>query len=378
MDLDQQILDRLSNAEPTSGFRIFLPNPPPVDFYYKQKPFIPLPTKSFLPKPCTKLIQKKQKLFLTQVAPMHKAIRPSYIKVFSTCLKLTEEREYSEIMEVANWLKDVMFLYPMTNVRLKLLGKHMRSRSYRRAEYLYYENSPLSLFFVVLSGEVSILSNGKRVEIRSLRDIVGENAFIVKENFLFAARAITEVHALYIPISKFMEILGSDPLKSSINIMRILRDIDLFSNISIIKLLSLSNKLKPITVKKGSIIYDFNQVSDSLYILTHGLIQESIRISENFEEDKKIIKSGEYFGSRDLILAYPRRSSAVALVKSTVYKIPQKLFDAYFQEKFEKTDEYADYENSIIISRSYSRQPSMDLPTPTSILSRANSSYMLP
>jgi len=90
-----------------------------------------------------------------------------------------------------------------------------------------------------------------------------------------------------------------------------------------------------------------------------------------------VIKSGEYFGSRDLILAYPRRSSAVALVKSTVYKIPQKLFNAYIQEKHRKTDEYTDYENSMMHSKSYSRQPSMDLPTPTSNLSRANSSYML-
>lgn len=359
MDLDKQILDKLKASHGTSKYTIFIPEPPPLNFYYKHKllhstsSIAPLPKISFQP------TEKPTEVFLTQVSGKKaKKQKSQFLKVFSTCLKEEIDREYSDVNQVANWLQGVKFLQPLSKMRMKLLGKKLNSKRYRRGEYLFCDNQPLHLIFIVLCGEVHVIKDGKRVETRSPRDVVGEHALIEQENSEMSARACTEAYTLHISVKFFMEILGSDQFKSSINIMRILRKIKLFANIPILQLLSLSNKLKPETIRKGTIIYSSNEIPNSFYVLTHGEVQENIVISKNFDQDRQIIRSGEYFGSRDLILAVPRRSSAVALTKSVVYTIPQVLFEEYNKVQKKKELDNDDLCTPLLPSASFSRQNS--------------------
>ena len=333
MELDKAIIARLNSSQ-THGYQIIIPQASSSQFYYKQK----LLPKSFLPNTTiTKLpkltpVNKSKPLFMTQLIPSTKPSKTSFKRIFSTCFKSTSEREYGEVSEVAQWLRDVVFLSGLKKMKFQDLGKHFLSRFYRTGEFIFRDQEPLINIYIILNGQVSLFYEKKKIEVRSLRDVIGENALIPDQNSSYSARAISEVHILYISVPKFIEILGTDTLKTKIDLMRILKSIKLFENISLLRLLSLSKRLNSVKIKKGTIIYSFNQKPSAFYVLIHGLVQENTKISEKFDEDIRIIKPNEFFGSRDLILNYPRRSSSFALVKSLIYPIPKELFVLYIKK----------------------------------------------
>jgi CRP-like cAMP-binding protein len=353
MNLDQAVLSSLKSNNFPSEYRIYASKPSLNNFYLKLKPLKPIGLSTTLAVAPLPIIKKtNSSVFLTQIIPK-KTNKASFIKIFSTCLKNKEDREYSEVIEVSKWMKDVVFLNTVSKFKLKILAQHVLSKHYRRGDYLFKADEAPGHLYIILNGEVTLIRNSKKIDFRTLRDVVGENGLVCNKTPLYDAKTSTEVHALCIPIPLFLEILGSDQLKSSIDTMKILASIDLFGNIPILKLIILSNKLQTMIIKKGETIYNFDQKPHSFYIILHGKVQEKTKISEGLDYDVKIFKSGDYFGSRDLILNYPRRSSAEGVTRSVIHPIPQFLFNLYMQKKMV----HEDYKHSDTISpqsRSYS------------------------
>ncbi|OMJ91041.1 hypothetical protein SteCoe_6507 [Stentor coeruleus] len=322
MERDKKICEYIKSLNSTAGYKIFKPQALLPEFYFKSKKLQTSNSSPLLNKTLPPLKNQPSKTFMTQLPNISKNKKTSFTKIFATCLKNKEEREYSEVIEVAKWLRDVIFFYPMSRVKLQKMGKVLSAKHYRRGEYLYLSNHPLQYLYIILNGDIDIILNNKKVDVRSLRDVVGENGLLDKTNSQCSARASTEVHVLYINITTFYGLLGSDQMKYSLDLMKILRNVELFSSVSTMKLSSLANRLKLINVTKGSIIYNYRQNPVSFFILTNGMVHEKIKTFSDVEDIKEL-KPGDHFGSRDLIFKCPRRSNAVAASNCVLYEVPR-------------------------------------------------------
>lgn len=328
MERDKKICEYIKSLNSTAGFKIFKPQALLPEFYFKSKKLQTSESSPLLNKTLPSIKNQPSKTFMTQLPNISKNKKTSFTKIFATCLKNKEEREYSEVIEVAKWLRDVIFFYSMSRVKLQKMGKVLSAKHYRRGDYLYIKSQPLNNLYIILNGDIDIISNNKKIDVRSLRDVVGENGLLDKTNSQSSARASTDVHVLYISITTFYGLLGSDQMKYTLDLMKILRNVELFASISTMKLSSLANRLKLIDAPKGTVIYNYRQIPVSFFILTNGIVHEKIKTYSDVD-DVKELRPGDHFGSRDLIFSCPRRSNAIAASNCVLYEVPMSVFNMY-------------------------------------------------
>ncbi len=107
---------------------------------------------------------------------------------------------------------------------------------------------------------------------------------------------------------------------------KVLKSIELFSNLSESDLIALVPLFDEITLEAGDVIFNEGDAGDTLCILTKGEVSVSRKIGE--DEDLVLAKFGKnsFFGEISLIDEKPRSATVKALTAGSYYKMNRNVF----------------------------------------------------
>src|SRR5215472_10513571 len=97
-----------------------------------------------------------------------------------------------------------------------------------------------------------------------------------------------------------------------------------FRMLSPVELAALREIARERTIPSGQDVFKEGDSGDGVYIVKDGLIEITVRMSENVRRVFSQVQPGELFGEMAVLETKPRSASATASKDSTVYFIPRE------------------------------------------------------
>ena len=106
--------------------------------------------------------------------------------------------------------------------------------------------------------------------------------------------------------------------------LSILKEVEIFANISDTARTMLGKLMKLYSYNKGSTIVTQGQAGDSLFIIVEGVVEVRVKVSEDKEIEVDRMGAGTFFGEMALLTGEPRTASIVATTDTLLYEITKK------------------------------------------------------
>lgn len=116
------------------------------------------------------------------------------------------------------------------------------------------------------------------------------------------------------------------------DIQKLLGEFELFKGLSEDELKLIASKAVKVEVDENQEIFHEQSTESDLYILTEGRVQILGALGKTDSATIHTILPGKLFGEFAFIDGQPRSATAVAIQKSTVFKIPSQDIYAIFEE----------------------------------------------
>jgi CRP-like cAMP-binding protein len=194
-------------------------------------------------------------------------------------------------------------------------------RTYRYGEFIIEEGGISNYFMVILSGQVQITSQGKKIRVGSDHDILGLENVLFKKASAVSAMALTQCRVAFYGPDALQYFLRSDARMSE----RILRSV-------VHQLLETTQQLvegdrefslddiKMMFFEDGEMIMQEGTHGTDFYKLVSTEGGLSIRMQG--KEIAVMKKPGQFFGEMEMLLQLPRQSTVISLGQSVVQVYP--------------------------------------------------------
>ena len=111
-------------------------------------------------------------------------------------------------------------------------------------------------------------------------------------------------------------------------ILTLLREVPLFSGLTIEEMESLSEEFVMVELPKGEMLYRNQEATDGLFVVDAGQLE----LLDEEGKQLEVLTHGEVIGTEALNYLPTRQNSALALTDSRVYFLPNKQIQAVYAD----------------------------------------------
>lgn len=112
-----------------------------------------------------------------------------------------------------------------------------------------------------------------------------------------------------------------------------LRDAPLFSALDEQSALALRDSMKHLTLKKGDVLFQEDDLGNQLYLITEGKIKLSHTSSDGRESLFTVLGPGDMFGELSVFDPGPRTSTAIAVTDAEVLGLAQDVLQPWLNQR---------------------------------------------
>lgn len=194
----------------------------------------------------------------------------------NTFRKAVEEMSSKQCKENRKFLENVNFFQNLTDEQKDSIASVLSTQKFKKGEFIVVEGDPASSFYVIKSGEVSVLKGEKEIRKMGKGDSFGEQALYYNTVRSCSVRADEEVKCLALGREVLTKILGAQiQIITFKNLMKWgfekNRSLMKLTHIQIEKVMEMMEILQ---VKKGDIIYAKEQTCQKFIIVLEGNLEQ--------------------------------------------------------------------------------------------------------
>lgn len=270
------------------------------------------------------------------------------------CLIPPNSRNDDEKKSFFNWLLSARFFNKLTTRVIKETCDKLTRVKFKENEYLMKKGDIGDCLYIIFSGRAQvIIEPGSVHDILGAKSVIGEHALDTSKNRTASVLAIEPIIAFKLTKLDYDQILLNVKKLEKYKNSKLLMSIPFFHNWSFLKVQHLSNFLIKKNFKKGEILYDKGQESDTFYIIKKGQVDIQAYVDMQqinrwptgskqwkiLEINKKYIitiaslNKGNYFGETTLIDQMPRICRAICVVETVCLTINKDEFFETFSVK---------------------------------------------
>ncbi|HUV74607.1 MAG TPA: cyclic nucleotide-binding domain-containing protein [Anaerolineae bacterium] len=233
-------------------------------------------------------------------------------------------------------LRNTFLFGDLSEGDLSLVAGLLKRRSERPRSTVYRQGDPDTNFYIVASGRVKVWSRDERGRQRLLNHLQTTDSFGAHSLLTGARRDVTvdveePTVLLYLEKHDFDTLLEDHPHlreELSLNILERLREVPLFSRLSLEELHHMSDAMGRTSYRQGSTIYRQGELSTTFYIIESGRVALLAKEAAGELQVFTHLRDGDIFGERSLLTGQPRDTSIVAVEDTSLLYLNKRDFDA--------------------------------------------------
>lgn len=193
----------------------------------------------------------------------------------NTFRKAVEEMSSKQCKENRKFLENVNFFQNLTNEQKDSIASVLSTQKFKKGEFIVAEGDPASSFYVIKSGDVSVLKGDKEIRKMGKGDSFGEQALYYNTVRSCSVRADSEVKCLALGREILTKILGAQiQIITFKNLMKWAFE----KNRSLMKLTSIQiekimDTMEIQQIKKGDLVYPKGEICQKFVIVLEGCLE---------------------------------------------------------------------------------------------------------
>jgi CRP-like cAMP-binding protein len=262
------------------------------------------------------------------------------------CAKPPRDRSSLEKKCIERWMESVPFFADMGKQKLKDLIEVLNTESFEEGQALVKQGEDADSLYIVLEGTIGIFFNEGTEPVAYVKpiNIIGESSLEKGNRRIATAKAMSVVITIKLMAEDFENVALKTKLDRKAEMAKFIKSIKFFSEWPYSKILNLVSNMFMMTYKKGTVIYDVGDDAIQFYVVYKGGVSLEVEIpiqskfiwpkerhkwglSKNmktFKNQLKLLKPGDFFGEREIIVNHRRDCKAVVVQESTVIYILNK------------------------------------------------------
>lgn len=182
-------------------------------------------------------------------------------------------------------------------------------------------------FYVLRSGQVAFIVNGKQVGEAYEGATFGELALLYDAPRAATVRAVTDCSLYRVDQKTFRAMLANNKARSGERRLKLLREVEIFNGIESAMLYKIADAMTDLVMPDGEKIFRKGEVGEVFYIVSSGKVKiTDIGLGDAKYVDQ-ILNPGDFFGERALMTGDTRAGTATALGDCALLCISKETFD---------------------------------------------------
>ncbi|MCP4360029.1 MAG: cyclic nucleotide-binding domain-containing protein [Chloroflexi bacterium] len=239
----------------------------------------------------------------------------------------------------------------------------MQTQTVRKGGMMARHGREATHFFIVDTGEVTVLHNEQQVATLSRGAAFGTNALAGEGDYSFSYQAVSAVTLLTLHRDDFDPLLRADTtlarqVSSGVQERNLLRRMPLFSSLSPQELATIDASLQKKRIPAGTTFIQQGDARSHLFIIAQGAVELFITTSGQ-EEVVGRLGSGEHFGEYALFADMPYSASGRATLDTELLLLDEPRFDALVV-KYDRMTHYVEQLGSgrLLVTQRHTPLPS--------------------
>lgn len=268
------------------------------------------------------------------------------VRIGRICAKPARDRSSLEKKCIERWMASVPFFADMGKQKLKEMIQVLNTESFEEGQTVVKQGEDANCLYIVLEGTIGIFFHDGIEPVAYVKpiNIIGESSLEKGNKRIATAKAMSAVITIKLMAEDYENVALKTKLDRKTEMAKFIKAIDFFSEWPYSKILNLVSNMFMMTYKKGAVIYDVGDDAIQFYIVYKGGVSLEVDIpieskfiwpkerhkwglSKNmktFKNQLKLLKPGDFFGEREIIVNNKRDCKAVVVQESTVIYILNK------------------------------------------------------
>ena len=268
------------------------------------------------------------------------------VRIARICAKSARDRSSLEKKCIEMWMESVPFFADMGRQKLKEMSEVLNTESFEEGQTLLKQGEDADCMYIVLEGTIGIFFNDRIEPVAYVKpiNIIGESSLEKGNKRLATAKAMSAVITIKLMAEDFENVALKTKLDRKTEMAKFIKAIDFFSVWPYSKILNLVSNMFMMTYKKGAVIYDVGDDAIQFYVVHKGEVSLEVDIPihskfiwpkerhkwglsrnmKTFKNQLKVLKPGDFFGERGIIMNNKRDCKAIVMQESTVIYILNK------------------------------------------------------
>ncbi|KAJ3256271.1 hypothetical protein HK103_005634 [Boothiomyces macroporosus] len=253
-------------------------------------------------------------------------------------LQVANERIFND--KIRNIVTKVPFLKTATNDIVAKLAKLIQIRQFQAGDQIYDVGMPGDSMFFIISGEVGIYDEERKISQLSVGQFFGEMSLVFKDSKRTCnVFAVTNCELYELHRSNLYKVLVDDPKLGEIihsvadnrimenKVRKLVSEVPLFHGASKNALSKIVKLLKLERYYHGTMIVKKDDIGNGMYFIAFGTL-------DVVKDDKvvAVLQSGQYFGEIDLLTDCVRTASVIASGTCELYYLSKENFKEAVEE----------------------------------------------
>jgi CRP-like cAMP-binding protein len=224
-------------------------------------------------------------------------------------------------------LSDNFIFAGLTPQEYTLLINAMHHHSVAVGDVIMHQGDLGDYFYVLKSGQVAFIVNGKQVGEAYEGATFGELALLYDAPRAATVRAVTDCSLYRVDQKTFRAMLANNKARSGEKRVKLLKEVEIFNGIDSAILHKIADAMTDLVISDGEKIFRKGEVGEVFYIVSSGRVKiTDIGLGDAKYVDQ-ILNPGDFFGERALMTGDTRAGTATALGDCALLCISKETFD---------------------------------------------------
>lgn len=203
----------------------------------------------------------------------------------------------------------------------------MQHHSVAAGDFIMQQGDVGDYFYVLKTGKVAFIVNGKQVGEAYDGATFGELALLYDAPRAATVTALTDCSLYRVDQKTFRAMLANNKARAGEKRVRLLREVEIFNGIDSAMLNKIADAMTELVIHDGEKIFRKGEIGEVFYIINAGKVKiTDIGLGDAKYVDQ-ILNPGDFFGERALMTGDTRAGTATAMGDCSLLCISKETFD---------------------------------------------------